>query len=493
MALLVGDLFRRGARSVSARVAASLGDAELSYGDLDRRANRLANALRGLGLARGDRVLWWGDTSLDAVVLFAALAKLGAVFAPINARFGAKEAEPVAGMARARLLVADGAHVEAAESVAKTAGTHQFARLGGGAGPGLDLDALAERAAPDDPHEPGLAETDPQVIFFTSGSTGRPKGVVLSHRANWLRSFQGTFLAAPDREVCMFPLFHMAGWTIALRAWQARGEVAFVSSPSAEALLSAVERRHATRLYCIPAVWSRILATQPDAFDTRSLREIDTGTSATPPELIAALKERFPATRTRIFYGSTEAGAATALSDEDVLRKPGSVGPPAPGVDLCLSEQSEVCVRTDFLMDGYFDDPEASAAALRDGWYHTGDLGALDDEGYLYIVGRLRDTIRTGGETVSPAEVEAVLTDHSGIAEVAVVGLPDAQWGELVCAVVVPRPGARFELGDLTAHCAGRLARFKQPRRLECVDELPRTAATGQVQRAMLIERLASR
>src|SRR5439155_11361116 len=141
------------------------------------------------------------------------------------------------------------------------------------------------------------------------------------------------------------------------------------------------------------------------------------------------------------------------------LRKPGSVGVAQPGVHVRLDERGEVCARSPFLMDGYFDDPEATGEALIDGWYHTGDLGVLDDEGYVSIVGRARDVIRTGGETVAPPEVEAALADHPGIADLAVVGLPDAQWGEVVCAVVVAS-GDAPTLEQLVAHCDGRLARF---------------------------------
>jgi fatty-acyl-CoA synthase len=148
-------------------------------------------------------------------------------------------------------------------------------------------------------------------------------------------------------------------------------------------------------------------------------------------------------------------------------------------------------MRSPFLMDGYFDDPAATATALRDGWYHTGDLGAFDDEGYLSIVGRARDVIRTGGETVAPVEVEHVLASHPEIAEVAVVGLPDPQWGEIVTAVVVARPGTVApDAAAIRTFCDGRLAPYKQPRRIAVVDALPRTAATGQVQRPLIVERL---
>ena len=190
------------------------------------------------------------------------------------------------------------------------------------------------------------------------------------------------------------------------------------------------------------------------------------------------------------------------LADRDLVRKPGSVGLPPPGVEVRLTDDGEVCVHSEFLMDGYFEHPDATAEALRPLdpggplWYHTGDLGSLDDEGYLSIVGRACATCCAPvGETVAPGEVESVLIDHPAVAEVAVVGVPDVQWGEVVCAVVVAHPGRESELDvdALRSHCAGRLAAFKQPRRVELVDALPRTAATGQVQRTLIVEQIAAR
>jgi acyl-CoA synthetase (AMP-forming)/AMP-acid ligase II len=291
----------------------------------------------------------------------------------------------------------------------------------------------------------------------------------------------------------MFPLFHMAGWTIALGAWQGRRPVHFVRTPDAETLLDTTQRHRAGRLYCIPAVWSRILDHGVDAYDLSTLVEADTGTSATPPELLSRLKEALPNTVTRVFYGSTEAGAGLQLSDADLMRKPGSVGLAAPGVEVRLGDDGEVFMHSPFLMDGYFDDDWATSLVLIDGWYHTGDLGARDEEGYFSIVGRARDVIRSGGETIAPREVEDVLQTHPAVAEVAVVGVPDLQWGEIVTAVVVVAPGAAPPNVDaLRAHCNRRLASFKQPRRIAVVDALPRTPATGQIQRTLIVERLVS-
>ncbi len=490
-ALLVGEIFRRNAEAVPERPAAALGGRMFTHRALDDAGNRVAWALRERGIGHGDRVVTWADTSLDVLPVFVALAKLGAVFAPLNARLGANEAADVGRLARGSLLVVDAERAGVASAVADACGIPAVASLPGG-DVGLVLDPARLPACGAAPDEPALGEDDPHVIFFTSGSTGRPKGVVLSHRANWLRGFQGVFRDEPEISVCMFPLFHMAAFTLALAAWQTRGEIVFVETATSAALLDAIERHRANRFYGIPLVWSRILAEDTGRWDLSSLRELDTGTSATPIELIRALKERFPGTRTRIYYGSTEVGSATMLSDADVLSKPGSVGPASPYVDLRLSDEGEILVRSPYLMSGYFDDDEATAAALAEGWFHTGDLGALDADGCLSIVGRKKEIIRTGGESVSPAEVEGVLSDAPGVAEISIVGVPDSEWGEVVCAVVVPRDGEVPSLAALHAHGEGRLAGFKKPRRLVCVDALPRTAATGQVQRTLLVERIAS-
>ncbi|MCP4906839.1 MAG: acyl--CoA ligase [bacterium] len=506
--LLIGDIIRRAAEAEPLAPAACVGSktsgyAELNYARLERDANRLALALRErLGIGLGDRILGWADTSIEVLPLFVALAKLGAVFAPLNARFGPEEAGEVARLARGTLLIVDSDHAAGAERLAKAAGLDRWALLPvGDAGRAIaprDAGADANRlvldaeALPDPPtaiEEPNLEESDPHVIFFTSGSTGRPKGVVLSHRTNWLRGFQGVFRNEPERTVCMFPLFHMAAFTLAIAAWQTRGEITYTDS-SAEALLAACESRRANRLYGLPLVWKRIVETDTSRWDLSSLVQLDSGTSATPIELLRDMKALFPKANVRIYYGSTEVGSATVLADADVLRKPGSVGIAAVNADVRLAEDGEICVRSPYLMDGYFDDPETTAASFEQGWFRMGDIGALDDDGYFSIVGRKKEILRTGGESVSPNEVEAVLRNAPGVGEIAIVGLPDSDWGDVLCAAVVPKVGATVTLAQLQAYCDGRLAGFKKPRRIALMESLPRTSATSQVQRMMLVEEI---
>jgi acyl-CoA synthetase (AMP-forming)/AMP-acid ligase II len=469
--MVVGDIFRNGARACPDRVAAVHGDARWTYVELDRAANRMA---RALGAGRGDRVAVWSGTELALAPVFAGLAKAGAVFSPVSGVLPAEEAAAVVASARPSHLVVDAAHAADGALVADKAGV-----------PLVTLAELVEADEDDADLPVEVADTDPHVIFFTSGSTGKPKGVVLSHRASVLRCHPGAQLEPRGSMVCPYPLFHMGAWTIATQQWAARDTVIFTASDAAS-IVDAIEHHGAERLNGIPGVWRRVL----DHHDGRTLptlRFADTGTSATPLDLLQAIRAAAPNAHLRVFYGSTEAGNVAHLGHDDVDRKPGSCGVPASLSEVRVDEAGEVWVTGPLLFDGYFENPEATAESLVDGWYRTGDLADVDDEGYLSIVGRAKDLIRTGGESVVPAEVEVVLATHPGVQDVAVVGLPDAQWGEVVCAVVV----GEVTLEDLATHCDGRLARFKRPRRLEVVEGIPRTTATNQVQRRLLVEQLS--
>jgi fatty-acyl-CoA synthase len=239
-------------------------------------------------------------------------------------------------------------------------------------------------------------------------------------------------------------------------------------------------------------VWRRVFDSSA-RHNLSSLRYAITGTSLVSEELLLEIKDRLPGTETTISYGSTEMGVATTLGDHDLFTKAGGIGRPNPGFDATIID-GELCLRGETAMSGYFDLPEETAAVFAEGWYRSGDLADMDDEGYLTITGRRREIIRSGGETVAPSEVEAALDGFPGVREVGVIGLPDDAWGEIVCAVVVLEAGAPVpSVENLRTYLGTRLANFKHPRVVASVEALPRTAATGQIQRSRLRQSVLER
>lgn len=463
--LLVGNIIDAAAARSPASIAVVHDGRQLTFAEVAEGADRLAAVLLEKGIGRGDRIVWWGYNTVDAVPLYFATAHIGAVLVPLNPSFGAEEAKPLFELADASLVVSDDRH------------------------PGdISLSELLAQRPAGTADRPDLDEDDAHMIFFTSGTTGRSKGVVLSHRTEVIRSMLGGMSTWPrGATICMFPQFHMAGWASTLEAWISSETVVYVDGGDTEQILSAVDRYRGYRLYCIPAVWRRVLDMDRSAWDLSCVGQADTGTSATTPALLREIRETFPRTTTTITYGSTEAGLVSRMWPEDVLRKHGSVGPPGPTVFVRLDE-GELAVRSGHLASGYFRNQEATDEAFRDGWFYTGELAEQDDEGFLYIVGRTKEIIRTGGEWVAPVEVDAVLLGHPSILDVAVAGVPDEHWGEVVTAFVVANPGQIVAVEDLRSFCEGKLTAYKHPRRVVLIDSVPRTGTTGQIQRRALTE-----
>ncbi|TMA36689.1 MAG: long-chain fatty acid--CoA ligase, partial [Deltaproteobacteria bacterium] len=273
----------------------------------------------------------------------------------------------------------------------------------------------------------------------------------------------------------MFPMFHMGGWALPLGIWHSGATVVILPRAEPGAILQAIERERVTYFYAVPTVFGSLLAVPDfDRFDLSSLRLLGGGTAAMTAGQVQRIMERFRCRNMVILYGSTEAGPVSVLRPRDVARRPETVGRPYLDVDVRLVDETgkgvppgavgEIAVRSEFTMRGYWRNPEETARTIRDGWVLTGDLGVFDDEGFLSIVGRCKEVIRSGGESIFPAEIERALAAHPAIREAGVVGIPDPHWGEAVVAAVVLRDGAALTAEDVVAHVRQMLAGYKKPR-----------------------------
>ena len=487
--LLIGEVFGGAAQSAPNRVAVSLGERSLTFGEIDRSSNRLGRGLRDLGVGLGGRVAVVGATNLDLVSLFAATAKLGAVYAAIDPRLEVPALVDLLAVARPSVVVIDDERATWSGDLAAALDA-----------PAIGLARLVRSSAGDDDGElsvSGLRELDPQSLLFSSSGTGRPKAVVLSHRAQYLRTQLGAPRSRDESAVCSYPLADPIAWEIILRQWHARAHVALLDAHDPSALCDAVGRHGAAHVTASLSFLRETLAfvasDRDKASQLGSLRRIDVVGAALPSQILDTIASVLPRVRLRLVYRRAEAGDLACAEGPDLRAKPGSCGIPSSFAEVRIERTGELCVRGPLLFDGYFDDADATAAAVVDGWYHTGDVGEIDGEGWLTILGRVRDVIRTPSGGVVPIEVETAIASHVGVGDVAVVGLPDGDLGHMVCAVVVPAPGHDPpSLADLRSFCESRIESFKRPNRLIVVDAIPRTEVTNQVKRPLLSEQLAA-
>jgi fatty-acyl-CoA synthase len=464
----------------------------LTYAELQQRVDRLASGLRANGVCHGDRVGFIGFNQPSFVEALFAAARLGAIFVPLNYRLSGPELSYIINNAGVHTLLADAAHRPVIDTIRAELPCRRF----------FSADQSAEQwpsiARLIDAHEPlrdsaPTHEDEVAIIMFTSGTTGRPKGAMLTHGNIWWNNvnvLHAYDVLESDVSLVVAPLFHIGGLNVnSLVIWQKGGHVVLHRSFDPKRCLDDIATYRVTTMFAVPAMLL-FISQQPEfaTADLSSLQTLACGGAPVPEPLMRRYAER--GIQVNQGYGLTETSPfVTFLAPEWGMKKLGSAGKPpmfsevrlvdANGHDVGKSRMNgEVITRGPNVMKGYWNNPEATAAAIDgEGWFHTGDVGYFDDDGFLFIADRVKDMVISGGENVYPAEVESVLYDHPAIAEIAVIGVPDEQWGEAVVAVAVLKQGANLDLEELRAFATDRLARYKLPRRLEIIDTLPRNPA----------------
>ncbi|MEU4279846.1 long-chain fatty acid--CoA ligase [Streptomyces tanashiensis] len=460
----------------------------IDYAELHGRCTRLAHALRGAGVERGDRVAYLGPNHPAFLETLFATGLLGAVFVPLNTRLAVPELLHQLADSGSGVLVHAGQSAERVTELADGAALATLLAVDGG--PGASYEELLATASTE-PVDEEVGHEDICLIMYTSGTTGRSKGAVLTHGNivwNGLNVLVDTDLAGDEVTLVAAPLFHTAALNMScLPTLLKGGTVLLESSFDPDRVLRLIERHGVTRMFGVPTMYDA-MAAAPGWADTdlTGLRTLLCGGAPVPSRTVRAYLDRGLAFVQG--YGMTEtAPGALILDRADAVSRAGSAGVPhfftdvrvllPSGEEAAPGEKGEVVVAGPNVTPGYWNLPEATAAAFRDGGFRSGDVATVDEDGYVRLVDRLKDMIISGGENIYPAEVEDVLLGHPDVAEAAVIGVPDARWGEVGRAVVVTRAGAAVTEGELIAHLEGRLARYKVPRSVVLAPALPRNAA----------------
>ncbi|MDN5918480.1 MAG: long-chain fatty acid--CoA ligase [Pseudonocardia sp.] len=488
----LGSWLHRRARTCADRPAWS-GDGpdgeRHTYAEAAARCDRLAHGLRALGVERGDRVAYLGPNHPSFLETLFATTALGAVFVPLNFRLTAPELDHLVRDSGTRVLVvADGfAETAAALAPETVVDPAQHAALSSGrSAGGTSIDTGPEQPPVDEP----VTLHDPAVILYTSGTTGQPKGAVLTHgNLTWnaVNVLLDVDIRVDEKALVYTPLFHSAALgMVSLPVLLRGGELALCSAFDPATVLRRISEEAVTLMFGVPATYDSVAA-RPEfgAADLSSMRTLLCGGAPVPASTIRTWLDR-----DLVFlqgYGMTEASPGVLLLDAaHAQSKAGSAGVPhfftdvevagPDGKQVSPGDRGEVLVAGPHVMDGYWQRPEATAEVLdAQGWFHSGDVATVDEDGYVRIVDRLKDMIISGGENVYPAEVESAVHDFPGVAECAVVGMPDERWGEVGRAVVVPSPGAFVDPDALLAFLRERLAGYKVPRSVVFSGALPRT------------------
>ncbi|MFE6632356.1 long-chain fatty acid--CoA ligase [Streptomyces rochei] len=481
--LSVAAILAENARRRPDKEALVEGDLRLTFAEVWQRARAQAGALTGLGVRPGDRVALMAPNTADFPQAYYAIAAAGGVVVPVHLLLSPGEVEHVLRDSGASLLLCHPAQAETGAAAARETGVRMITL-------GDELGKLAADAEPLPSYVTRDAD-DPAVVFYTSGTTGVPKGAVLSHfnlvMNATVNAFDANDIRPDDVALGALPLFHAFGQTVSLNStWRAGATLVLLPRFDAARAIELMVREKVNTFHGVPTMFVALAAAAADADALPDLRVCVSGGASLPVAVLERFEAAFGA---EIYegYGLSETSPAAAVNQPVFGARPGTIGHPLWGVDVEIAraevegsvellppgELGEVVVRGHNVFSGYLGRPEATAEALVDGWFRTGDLGTKDEEGFLRIVDRKKDVVIRGGYNVYPREVEEVLMRHPGIAQVAVIGLPDDLHGEEVCAVVVPAPDTAPDAAEIVDWSKQRLGRYKYPRRVEFAPELP--------------------
>lgn len=490
----ISDAFRRSALRNAGRHALTFGEREWTFAGLEQATNRVAAALVSAGLEPGDRISAYGRNSDAYMLLWLASTRVGLIHVPINYALTGRELTYIVEQSGARALIVDPALAEKAdEALGPNHGLDLTGTFHGG--DGFDILAIALDDDNDDELLVDCAVDDNDVVqlLYTSGTTAAPKGAMMTHRglvSEYFSCIHELGFTGEDRALAALPLYHSAQMHVfTLPQFLVGASTILTEAPQPELCLELIEKHGITSFFAPPTVWISLLRSPDfDRRDLSSLRHVFYGASIMPVPVLQELRTRLPGIQPFNCYGQSEiAPLATVLRPEEHDARPASCGKPVLNVetrvvdenmrDVAPGEQGEIVHRSPQLLLGYWGKPEETREAFEGGWFHSGDVGVLDEEGYLTIVDRVKDVIKTGGTMVASREVEEVLFTHPAVSEVAVIALPHEKWIEAVTAVVVLRPGETLDEADLMAHARRSLAPFKLPKRVIFRGDLPRNTA----------------
>ena len=490
----LADLLRRSAARTPGKLAVVCGETSWTYAEFEQVSKRVAAGLAERGVAKGTRVAVLARNSHAFMAMRFALARLGAVLVPINFMLKPEEVAYILRHAGATMLATDSglAPLARAAKVLDTAVQDLIWLPAEGASESqadmIAFDTLA--ACETSPPEPELTGADLAQIVYTSGTESSPKGAMLTHDAviwQYVSCIVDAGIAADDLTLHALPLYHCAQLDVFFGPSIYIGATNVITAyPTPDNLLPLIERYRISSFFAPPTVWISLLRSPRfESTDLSSLRKGYYGASIMPVEVLRELAQRLPKVRLWNLYGQTEiAPLATMLGPDDQLRKPGSCGRAVLNVetrvvddamgDVAVGEVGEIVHRSPHLMVGYFHDDERTKAAFEGDWFHSGDLATVDDEGYITVVDRKKDMIKTGGENVASREVEEALYRLPGVSEVAVIGVPHPHWVEAVVAVIVIKSGHQLSESEVLAHAQEILASFKSPKRIVFAEALPK-------------------